>query len=287
MSKLDQIAAFLAVIEENGFAAAARKQGVSTAAVSRQVSRLEADLKVELIKRTTRQVSLTEIGAQYYEHAKKVLSGLSDAEMAITGSRAEATGILSVTSTRYFAIQYLLPRLSEFMALNPKLRIKLELAERFPDLSQENVDIIFGVSIEGPPDLVRRRVASTRYILCASPAYLKKYGTPKAPHDLAKHRYITHSMRKPDNVVVFEHNKKVYVEPILYLNDTHAMRECALKGMGIVNMHDYMVKEAIKEKRLVELFPKHHEAEQPVYLYYQQSRYLQPKIRRFIDFYTE
>jgi len=286
MSKLERINAFISVIENNSFAAAARKDGVSTAAISRQVARLEADLKVILLKRTTRQISLTEIGAEYYQHAKKALAGLEEAEIAILDSHSEPTGILNVMTSRYFALKYIIPSLPKFMALNPKLNVKIELAERFPDLSQENIDLLFGVSMEGPDELVRRRVATTRYVLCASPVYLEQYGQLEIPADLAKHRYITHSMRKPNNVVTFKNNKEIYVEPILWLNDSHAMRKCAMQGLGIVRLHDYIVADAIAEGSLVEVLAEFSQPEVPVFLYYQQSKYLQPKIKRFIDFYT-
>jgi DNA-binding transcriptional LysR family regulator len=286
MSKFDQIAAFIAVIEENGFAAAARKQQVSTAAISRQVARLELELKTQLIRRTTRQVALTEIGSRYYQQAKKALDELCEAELAIADSQTTATGLLTVTSNRYFAIQHLLPRLPEFMALNPQLKVNLELAERFPDLAQEGIDLIFGVSIEGPLQLVRKRVADTRYVLCAAPSYLEQYGVPHSPADLNKHSYITHSMRKPDNVLVFKGSKEIQIKPVLWLNDSQAMCDCAIAGMGIVKLHDYIVADAIHAGHLVAILSEFQEVEQPVYLYYQQNRYLQPKIRRFIDFYT-
>jgi DNA-binding transcriptional LysR family regulator len=288
MSKLERINAFISVIEQNGFAAAARKEGVSTAAISRQVARLESDLKVELLQRTTRQIALTEIGAEYYQQAKKALADLVEAEIAISKSQGEPTGILNVTSNRYFAIKYLIPKLPEFMALHPKLRVKIELAERFPDLKEENIDLIFGVSMEGPSALIRRRVATTRYVLCASPCYLEKYGEPRNPVDLSNHThlYITHSMRKPDNVITLKGNKKIYVEPTLWLNDSRAMCECAIQGMGIVHLHDYIVADALADGSLIEILPEFSEHNQPIFLYYQQSRYLQPKIRRFIDFYT-
>lgn len=286
MSKFDQINAFIAVVEENGFAAAARKQQVSTAAISRQITRLESELKTQLIRRTTRQMSLTEIGTQYYEQVKKTIDALGEAELAIADSQGLATGLLTVTSNRYFAIHHLLPRLPEFMGLNPQLRINLELAERFPDLAEEGIDLIFGVSMEGPPSLVRKRVADTRYRYCCSPNYIKQYGRPETPSDLNKHRYITHSMRKPDNVLVFEGNREIQVNPILWLNDSRAMCDCAIAGMGIVKLHDYIVGDAIASGALVEVLSEFQERTQPVYLYYQPSRYLQPKIRRFIDFYT-
>src|SRR5579862_2821989 len=148
MSKLEHILTFISVVEENGFAAAARKQGISTAAISRQISRLESELNAELLLRTTRQISLTEIGAHYYQQCKKTLTELKEAELAITSSQKEATGVINITSTRYFTSNYLIPHLSQFMQENPNLRVRFELAERFPDLALEGIDILFGVSIE-------------------------------------------------------------------------------------------------------------------------------------------
>lgn len=286
MSKFERIATFVAVIEENGFAAAARKKEVSTAAISRQITALEAELHVQLIKRTTRQLTLTDIGEAYYQQCKKALSELQEAENAITTSKNKATGVLNIMANRYFTIVHLLPKLPQFMRLNPQLRIHFQLAERFPNLEKEGIDILFGVSIEGSDELVRRRVATTRYVLCGSPQYFKKRGMPKQPADLIKHDYITHSIRKPDDVVVFKDGKEIHLNPLLRLNDSYAMRECALLGMGIVNLHDYMVADAIKEGKLIEVLRDYQEPQKHVYLYYQQSRYLQPKIRRFIDFYT-
>jgi DNA-binding transcriptional LysR family regulator len=287
MSKLDQIATFIAVVEANSFAAAARKLGLSTAAISRQVSRLESTLGIQLLQRTTRQLSLTDLGQQYFQQCKKALGEITEAENAITNSQQEATGILSVTSSRYFAEEYILPTLGEFMAQNPKLQIKFELAERFPNLSAENIDLVFGVSLEGPPGLVRRQVKLTRYVLCASPDYLKKFGTPTSPQDLIQHRYITHSMRQPANVIAFKHEKKIIVDPILWMNDSRAMRECAIQGLGIVKLHDYIVADALQKKKLIEILADFQEPELPVFLYYQQARYVQPKIRKFIDFFVE
>lgn len=287
MSKLEQINAFISVVEENGFAAAAaRKKGMSSAAISRQLSALEARLGVQLLQRATRQLLLTEIGKQYYQQCKNALQALNEADDLIAGNHKEATGILHVTSNRYFANNQLMPHLPEFMAANPKLRVHFELAERFPDFVKENIDILFGVSIEGPAELVRKRVATTCYKLCAAPTYLQTYGTPKAPEDLIKHRYITHSIRRPNNIIAFADQTEIQVEPILFLNDAHVMLDCAIKGMGIVRLHDYMVNEALASGQLIEILPELRTPKIPIYLYYQQSRYLQPKIRKFIDFYT-
>ncbi len=287
MSKFEQIETFLNVVHEGGFAAAARKQGLSTAAISRQISRLEADLGVQLLERTTRQIKLTEIGAEYYQYGKKALAELDEAQALIKGSQSEPSGVLNITSNRYFAMEYLIPYLSEFIALYPKLILNIELAERFPDFNVENVDILFGVSLEGPPNLVRKRITTTRYVLCAAPNYFKNYGTPKTPDELSHHKYITHVMRKPDNIIHFRHDKKVCVKPTLFLNDCQIMLECALQGMGIVMLHDYIVRDVIKKNLLIEILQEYQTSENPVYLYYQHQRYLQPKIRHFIDFFTQ
>jgi len=286
MSKLERIATFIDVVEENGFSAAARKNGISTAAISKQITALEDELKTSLLNRTTRQISLTETGEVYYQQCKIVLNELKEAENAISKSKGKATGILHVFANRYFSISYLLPKLANFMHRHPHLRVKFQLAERFPDIEKEGIDILFGVSSEGSPDWVRKRVASTRYILCASPSYLKKHGTPIVPADLSKHQYITHSMRTPDNVIQFRDDISIHVSPYLWLNDSFAMRECAMRDMGIVNLHDYMVDSLIKEGKLIEVLREYQEPRINVYLYYQKSRYLQPKIRSFIDFYT-
>lgn len=286
MSKFDRIAAFIAVVDENGFAAAARKNHVSTAAVSRQVTALEAALGAQLLQRSTRRLALTKIGEEYYRQCKKTLSDLQDAEQAIAKSRREATGILRIMANRYFADIFLFPKLPDFMRQNPGLQLNMQLAERLPNLFEENIDVLFGVSAEGPPGLTRKRVAITRYVLCASPAYLRKYGTPEKPSDLSRHRYITHSGRAQNNLINLKSGEELILSPCMWLNDSHAMCECAIRGLGIVNLHDYIVADALKNGSLIEILPGHQEASVFVYLYYQQSRYLLPKIRKFIDFYT-
>jgi DNA-binding transcriptional LysR family regulator len=286
MNKLECINTFIAVVEENSFVRAAKKQRVSTAAVSRQITALEHALGVLLLNRTTRRLALTEMGMEYFQQCKKTLSELQAAEEAVLGSQKEATGVIHVMSTPYFAEKFILPRIELFMQQNPKLRIKLEVAERFPDLSTETIDLIFGISIEGPPGLKQRKVMTTRYVLCASPDYLQKRGMPKTPADLTKHKYITHQMRVPDNVIAFDKNQEVYVEPTLWLNDSRLMRDCAIQGLGVVRLHDYFVNDALLNKKLIEILPQYNRTELPVFLYYQQSRYLLPKIRKFIDFFS-
>lgn len=286
MNKLECINAFIQVVEENGFAAAARKQKVSTAAISRQIKLLESHLGIGLLKRTTRHITLTEPGRLYYEECKQTLAGLMHAETIIKSSQVEIRGQLHILCNPYFAETYIIPKLHSFMQKHPLLTIKLELAERFPDFNKEAVDVAFGISMDGPQGLVRRQVAKTRYVLCASPSYLKQHGIPKTPAELIKHHYITHTMRQPDNVLTFDDNLEISVKPVLWLNDTRTMCEAAQAGLGLVRLHDYVVQEAIKAGNLTELLPEYHRKSIPIYLYYQKNRFLQPKIRKCIDYFT-
>lgn len=286
MSKIENMQAFIAVVEANGFAAAAEKLKISTASISRQVNQLEIELGVQLLHRTTRQLALTGVGSQYYEQCKKTLSELSEIEAAISQGQKEAVGMLHIVSTPHLCLKFLLPKLSDFMAQNPKLQIKLEVAELMPDFTQGSVDLFFGGSFEGSPDIVRRRICTTRYVLAASPDYLKNYGMPKKPADLSRHHYITHMNRIEDSAITFKNNKKIYVKPCLWLNNTILMKGCAIKGMGIVNLPDYVVADALEDGQLVEILPGFQEKHINVYLYYKKTKYLKAKIRRFIDFYA-
>jgi len=286
MNKLTHIETFITVINEGGFTAAAKKLNCSTAAISRHIKQLERNLNTTLLQRTTRHIQLTELGKLYFQKAQEALNYLQVAEKAINLSMERVTGTLIVTSNRYFAFNYLLPKLSNFLSNYSELDVKIELAERFPDMINEQIDIIFGVSMDGPPGLVRKRIANTRYILCASPQYLMNFGTPKGPTELTKHQFITHSMRNPNDLINFNDGSSIQIKPILWLNDSGAMKQCALLGMGIVNLHDYVVADAIADGRLVEILPEYQRQVQPVFLYYQPDRYLQPKVRQFIDFYT-
>ncbi len=140
--------------------------------------------------------------------------------------------------------------------------------------------------MEGPKDYVRRRIATTQEIVCAAPAYLKKWGVPQKPSDLTKHPILMHSgAPKLVNTLLFKGDTEVTVQPIAYFNDAKALVECTINGMGISKLRDYMMEQEIAKGRLVEILPSYRTPAQSIYLYYQANRYLQPKIRSFIDFY--
>jgi DNA-binding transcriptional LysR family regulator len=144
--------------------------------------------------------------------------------------------------------------------------------------------LVIGMSISGPPESIQKTISKTRYAICASPLYLEKFGTPQKPIDLVNHHYLTHGMRQPNHILTFGENHSITLDPILRLNDANALLTCALNGLGIVKLHYYMVKDALKEKKLIEILAPYNQEIYPIYLCYSQNRYLSPKIRHFIDF---
>jgi DNA-binding transcriptional LysR family regulator len=287
MSKFDAVQTLICVVEQGGFSAAARIKKISTAAISRQIAQLEYELGVKLLHRTTRQIRLTEAGQLYLSHCRQALSALSEAENALIASQKNVSGCLNVSCNRYFAHHYLIPKLPQFLTKYPQLKLTFDLAERMPDLASEAIDIIFGVTMPGKLDYICRGITKTRYVLCATPKYLSQQGNPTQVHDLYQHRYITHSMREPVDVIQFRQDQRLEIDPYLTFNDSGAMLMAALEGLGIVYLHDYVVKDALKRGDLIELLPEASLVDQTVYMYWQKQRYLQPKIRAFVDYFVD
>lgn len=287
MPDLIQMETFILVAELGGLAATARKLGISAAAISKQLTRLEDELGLQLLIRTTRHVELTEVGINYYAQCKRIFEEVEAASALISQVKAVPKGSLKVVSGRYFATSYIVPHMKEFLLKYPQIELNLELAERIPDLSLEAIDVLIGMSISATGDAVQKKIATTTYVLCASPDYLKKFGVPKKPEDLKEHRYITHSMRKPDNELIFRNKQAVNVEPYIRVNDAQTMLNFALDGLGIVNLHHYVVKECLEQGSLQEVLASYNTSEIPIYVAYPQRRYISSKVRHFIDFILE
>lgn len=287
MSDFARLMIFKELAEQRSFVKTASLFKVSSAAISKQISALEDELQVQLFERSTRRVALTELGLLYLEQIRPILASLEEADLLISQIHKKPTGRLRVFAARQFGESYLIPYLSEFLQKYPDVKLDIELGERIPDMAKERIDIMIGSSISGTADCIQKTVAKTRYILCASPNYLKKMGSPQSLEELAQHRYITHSMRKPDNEIVFSKEMRVHVEPYLRLNDSQSMLRAALEGLGIVYLHEYVVRNAIEKKTLERVLKKIEGHEIPLYLCYQAQRFVLPKIRAFTDFITE
>lgn len=289
MRNLTQIATFVEVVNRHSFADTARHLKLTPAAVSKQIHLLEKELGVQLLQRSTRSIDLTPAGAIYFEHAKHILEACQQADAAISKTKEEVSGILKVICGPHFGQQHVLPHIKEFMARYPKLHLHIEFAQAIPDLEKEKVDLIMGLSSGIPQNCIQRKLIYARNVLCASPEYLKTHGIPKKPADLSKHDIIAHSMSRPNDVIEFKNGEKIYVNPILYFNDTRAMRFCALEGLGIVELHDYIVEDDLANNRLTEILTNYVERQKRISLFvaYPQTAHVHLRVRTFIDFILE
>lgn len=287
MTDLSRIRMLVLVEKLKSLAGAARTLNVSSAAVSKQLTRLEEELGVQLLIRSTRHIELTEAGLNYCAQCQRILEEVDQAEALISQLKAVPQGTLRVISARQFGNLYIIPHLKEFLFKYPNIQLHLELAERIPDLVNESIDLMIGMSISASGDAIQKRIGSTRYAYCASPAYLQKFGLPQKPQDLLQHHYITHSMRKPDNELIFKNHEIISLIPYLFVNDSETMLKLALDDLGIIKIHYYMVQELLQKGKLIELLSSYVERDIPLYIAYPKRRFIPSKVRCFIDFIAE
>lgn len=286
MGTYTKMKTFVTVIEENSFNRAALKLHTSGAEISRRISSLEEDLKTKLITRTTRKLTLTKLGEIYFADCKRILNDLTEANKKILSQQQEPSGELSI---HYISSLDVIPKLAEFMRRYPKIFLKLYRAERMPDFTKETFDITIGLSEYAPfpENCVRKKIGKVRNLLVATPEYLARHHPIRKPADLHGHAYISHVARINDTVLEFKKDISVQVTPCLYMNDTEEMIKAALEHIGIVYVHEDRMRELLKEKRLVEILPDYVLPPVNYYMVYQYDRYLEPKMRVLLDFYSD
>ncbi|MDP1834796.1 MAG: LysR family transcriptional regulator [Chlamydiales bacterium] len=280
----ERLLVFLDVVECGGFTQAGKKRGLSKAAISKQITAFEAECGVQLLARTTRSITLTEAGEGIYQQGLSVKASLDEIQSILKGHKKTPQGLLKVFSGRHFAETYLIPNLPAFLERYPAVILDLELGERVVDFEKEGFDIVVGLSLSGPPNAIQKKIATTRYILCASPEYLKCFGMPKSIEDLQKHRYVAHTARRP-NYLLKLGDKEIVIKPFMYVNDTSVLRKLALEGVGIIWVHEYVVAHDLKEKKLIEALPElSQNGDIPLFVCYRQGKLTPPKVRVFLDF---
>lgn len=284
MWTIDQLITFHLVAEKENFSKAASLLKLSTAAVGKQIKNLESEIGIQLFYRTTRHVKLTEIGKAFFTRSKMILNEIDKTKDFIAEQKNEVRGRIKVTSSIPFGETHIVPHLHELLALYPHLTLDLDLTDRIPDLEKEEIDLTIGLMSGLPSHYTSRRVKSVCYVLCASPAYLKRFSEPKTPLDLTSHDFITHSKRPNPSSILFNNELQVKINPKLWTNNSFAMLNACLNGVGIGMFHFDNVKTFIQEKRLVEVLKPFRQSPQHLYLYYKTMQYMQPKLRSFIDF---
>ncbi len=291
MDRFLAVTAFAKVVELGSFARAAERLSVSTSAVSRQVSELEAHLDVRLLNRTTRKLSLTEAGQAFYERSVQLLADLEEAESSVRTAAVSPKGTLRLTCGVSFGVRYVAPAIADFSAQHSQLLFDLDLSDRAVDLVEEGFDLAIRIGHIGHQGLVSRRIGWTRAVCCASPDYLARRGTPSAPEELAQHECLTYTHVPVPNVWSFEApdgtKHAVRITPRNRANNGRMLAALAVSGLGIVFEPDFIVAPEVRAGRLVRLLPGYEPARSPIAAVYPSRRHLSAKVRTFVDFLAE
>lgn len=287
MLDLQRLSSFLAVVRAGSFVGAADASGLSKAAVSRHVAELEAQLGVRLLHRTTRRLSLTDDGQRFHARAVDIVASLDELEAETASTGGEAIGRLRINAPLTFGNLHLAPLWPRFLAANPRVSLDITLNDRVVDLVEEGFDIAIRIAHRLDPQLVSRRLASSRMVLCASPAYLDTHGTPTHPSELSAHAVFAYSYWSTGDDWTFDGPGgavTVRVEPRIHTNSGDTCREAALQGQGVVLQPDFLVGPDLRAGRLIELMPAYRSLELGVYAVYATRKHLPMKTRRLIDY---
>jgi DNA-binding transcriptional LysR family regulator len=286
MDRFDTIAAFVAVIENDGFAPAARKLGLSPSAVTRLVADLEERLGVRLMNRTTRSISLTDAGARFLERGKRILSDLAEAELAAENERGEPTGRLVVTAPLIFGRLHVAPLLCNFMTTYPKVRVELMLGDRNAHLVEDGIDVAVRIGELTDSADIARKVGETRRVVVASPRYLARGGVPQKPADLCSHQLIAFSALTSPRRWRFGSGHgacEIDVEPSYVTNSADAAIWHAAHDGGLTMALSYQVSDHLNAGTLQVVLERFEPPALPIQFVYANSRLLSVKVRSLID----
>ena len=286
MDRLTSLTAFVRVVDSGGFSAAGRHLNMSTTMVSNHVQSLEDRLGARLLNRTTRKVSLTEIGKAYYDRCTQILADLEQADDVAGAMQSTPRGTLRIYTATHI-IPFIAPVVGEFLAAYPDVKVDLTMGERVIDILDEGFDI--AVRLTPPPDssLIVRSLATWRHVLCCSPSYLEKHPRPQQLSELSQHNCVRHALYPFEDGWHFADRKGapavVRVSGNLLTNSGETLRLAALEGAGISLAAGFLVHDDLETGQLVRLLPEYRTVEFSMNAVYPHRHHLSAKVRTFID----
>jgi DNA-binding transcriptional LysR family regulator len=287
MDRLEAMSILVAAIEAGSLSAAARRLGTPLTTVSRKVAELEAHLKTRLINRSSRQLTLTDAGRSYVAACRRILVDVSEAERAASGEYSAPKGDLIMTAPVVFGRLHVLPVAIQFLSAYPDVDIRLALADRMVNLLEEHVDLAIRIGELPDSSLVATRIGSIRRVVCGSPDYFAKRGTPESPADLGKHSCVSFEPEMSSDKWIFGIGKSDISVPIhsrLVVNTATAAIDAAIAGVGITRVLSYQVASAVRGGALTVVLTEFEPTPWPVSLVYAGGRLLPLKLRVFLDF---
>ena len=287
MDRLDEMAAFVAVAEHGGFAAAARQLQLSAATVTRAVAALEAAVGAELFVRTTRFVRLTDAGERYLHDCRRILRQLEEAQAQAAGAHTAPQGQLVLAAPILFGQLLLLPALVEFLAAYPAVNVRLMLVDRSVRLDEEGIDAAFRTGELADSSLVAMPLGHIRRVICASPGYLAQHGEPRHPQELREHALVASVADGRSDQWQFVDGGsalEVAIQPRLVVSTNAAAIDAAQAGAGLTRVMSYQVAETIAQGRLQRVLQSFETRPLPVWLVNQEGRRAPAKLRAFLAF---
>jgi DNA-binding transcriptional LysR family regulator len=287
MDRFKQMETFVAVAAKGSLTAVAQVEGIAAALVGRRIDALEQRLGVKLMTRTTRKLTLTFEGQQYLEECQRLLEQLKQADEAVTAGATQASGHLRVTAPAGFGRKHIAPLIAQFLTDHPEVTVTLDLTDRVTDIVVEGFDLAIRIGTLEDSNLVAVKLASNRRVVVASPAYLKKHGSPKSPQDLQQHRCLTMgNSTSQARGWVFTVNKKPVafkVDGAIHCNDGAVLHEWALQGLGLTWRSWWEVNEEVKQGHLVTVLDNFAAPLNAVYAVYPQRKHLPRRLQLLIE----
>jgi DNA-binding transcriptional LysR family regulator len=290
MDRLTEMQIYVAVAECEGFAAAARRLGISPPVATRAVADLEARLGVKLLNRTTRYVRATDAGQRYLEDARRVLAAADEADEAAIGINSEPRGHLTVTAPVLFGRIYVMPGIVDYLQRFPATEVSALFVDRVVNLLEEGVDVALRIGELGDSSFKALRVGSVRRVLCASPDYIARNGLPAHPEALTNHPLIVASNPGANIEWRFMQDAKplaVRIKPRLNVTSNDSAIEAAVRGLGITRVMSYQVALELESGQLNVLLGEYEPAPVPIHILHREGRYAATKVRSFIDLMVE
>lgn len=291
MNQIVGMAIFARVVEASSFSAAARGLGLSKAAVSKHVARLERRLGARLLNRTTRRLSVTEVGRAFYEHCARVVSEAETAELEVSQMRSQPRGLLKVATSVAFGTLHIVPAIAGFLERYPEVSVQMAMDDRVMDLAKEGYDVAVRMSSDPPANLVARRLAPVRWVTCASPQYLERRGMPRTPADLVAHNCLFYSHLEHADHWNFRSGTgevSIRISGTFSVHSSLALREAMLGGVGIARLPTFAVGRDIREGAAIVLLSDYEPVGRSAfYAMYLSTHHVAPKVRVFVDFFVE
>ncbi|MEO1671491.1 MAG: LysR family transcriptional regulator [Cyanobacteria bacterium J06631_2] len=288
MDKFASLKAFTQVVESGGFAAAARKMGVSRSTVNKLVINLESELKVQLLQRSTRQVNPTPTGLAFYERCLNILADLEAAEIAVSELQTTPKGTLKINAPMSFGTLCLSQALAKFAVQYPELQIQLTLDDRFIDPISEGYDLTIRIAQpQASPSLVCQAIAPIPRVLCASPDYIKKHGVLQHPEQLKDHSCLHYGQVITGNqwqLIKSDREYRVTVKGVLCSNNGEVLKDAAVMGLGVALLPTFIIQPELDLGRLVQVMEEYQPPAVELCLIYPLNRHLNTKIKLFVEF---